>query len=249
MAKHSHFDNIKRSKALVDGVRGKVFTMHARLIAIAARAGGDPVMNSNLRAAIDRAKEDNVPNANIDRAIKKGTGEDKDGAIFEEVTYEAFGPDGSVMMIDVITDNTNRAFSNLRTILTKNGGNIGSSGSVAWKFEKKSFLRVNTDGKVGDEVELDLIDAGADDLTQDEEGNFEVYAPVEQMGSVRKALEIKGYKIMKAELVWKPKDTKMISELAIAKETLKLVELVEADDDVSRVTTDVDFDDAIIAQL
>ncbi len=249
MAKHSHFDNIKRSKALVDGVRGKVFTMHARLIAIAARAGGDPVMNSNLRAAIDRAKEDNVPNANIDRAIKKGTGEDKDGAVFEEVTYEAFGPDGSVMMIDVITDNTNRAFSNLRTILTKNGGNIGSSGSVAWKFEKKAFLRVNTGGKSGDDVELELIDAGADDLTQDEEGHFEVYAPVEQMGSVRKALEAKGYKIVKAELVWKPKDTKMISDLAIAKETLKLVELVEADDDVSRVTTDVDFDDAIVAQL
>lgn len=249
MAKHSHFDNIKRSKALVDGVRGKVFTMHARLIAIAARAGGDPVMNSNLRAAIDRAKEDNVPNANIDRAIKKGTGEDKDGAIFEEVTYEAFGPDGSVMMIDVITDNTNRAFSNLRTILTKNGGNIGSSGSVAWKFDKKAFLRVSTGGKAGDEVELDLIDAGADDLTQDEEGNFEVYAPVDQMGSVRKALEAKGYKVLKAELVWKPKDTKMISDLELAKQTLKLVELVEGDDDVSRVTTDVDFDEAVIAQL
>lgn len=249
MAKHSHFDNIKRSKALVDGVRGKVFTMHARLVAIAARAGGDPTMNANLRAAIDRAKEDNVPNANIDRAIKKGTGEDKDGAIFEEVTYEAFGPDGSVMMIDVITDNTNRAFSNLRTILTKNGGNIGSSGSVAWKFDKKAFLRVDTGGKAGDDVELDLIDAGADDLAQDDEGNFEVYAPVEQMGSVRKALEAKGFKIVKAELVWKPKDTKLISDLAIAKETLKLVELVEADDDVSRVTTDVDFDDAIVAQL
>ncbi len=249
MAKHSHFDNIKRSKALVDGVRGKVFTMHARLIAIAARAGGDPVMNSNLRAAIDRAKEDNVPNANIDRAIKKGTGEDKDGAIFEEVTYEAFGPDGSVMMIDVITDNTNRAFSNLRTILTKNGGNIGSSGSVAWKFDKKAFLRVSTGGKAGDEVELDLIDAGADDLTQDEEGNFEVYAPVDQMGSVRKALEAKGYKVLKAELVWKPKDTKMISDLELAKQTLKLVELVEGDDDVSRVITDVDFDETVIAQL
>ncbi len=248
MARHSHFANIKRWKAVTDGVRGKAFTMHARLVAIAARAGGDPTMNANLRAAIDRAKEDNVPNANIERAIKKGTGEDKDGAIFEEVTYEAFGPDGSVMMIDVITDNTNRAFSNLRTILTKNGGNIGSSGSVAWKFEKKASLRVNTGGKTGDEVELDLIDAGADDLT-DTEGGFEVYAPVDQLGAVRKSLESKGYKVEKAELVWKPKDTMMIGDLDLAQRTLKLIELVEEDDDVSRVTTNVDFEDAIAAQL
>lgn len=249
MARHSHFANIKRWKSVTDAVRGKAFTMHARLIAIAARAGGDPSMNANLRAAIDRAKEDNVPNANIERAIRKGTGEDKDGVVFEEATYEAFGPEGSVMLIDVVTDNTNRAFSNLRTILTKNGGNIGSSGSVAWKFEKKAFLRVDTGGKTGDEVELELIDAGADDLSQDEEGKFEVYAPVDQLGALRKALESKGFKVEKAELVWKPKDTLLIGDLDLAQRTLKLVELVEADDDVSRVTTNVDFEDAIAAQL
>lgn len=247
MARHSHFANIKRWKAVTDGVRGKAFTMHARLIAIAARAGGDPTMNSNLRAAIDRAKEDNVPNANIERAIKKGTGEDKDGAVFEEATYEGFGPEGCAILIDTITDNTNRAFANLRTALTKNGGNIGSSGSVSWKFEKKARLVVDT-GKTGDEVELELIDAGADDLAEGE-GKFEVFAPVEQLGSVRSALEGKGFTVEKAELVWKPKDVIMISDLETAKKILALIDIVEADDDVSRVTTNVDFDDAIASQL
>lgn len=249
MARHSHFANIKRWKAVTDGVRGKAFTMHARLVAIAARAGGDPSMNANLRAAIDRAKEDNLPNANIERAIKKGTGEDKDGAIFEEATYEAFGPGGAVMMIDAVTDNTNRTFSNLRTILTKNGGNIGSSGSVAWKFEKKAFLRVDVGGKTGDDLELDLIDAGADDLSKDDEGKFEVYAPVEQLGSVRSALTSKGYTVEKAELVWKPKETLMIGDLEVAKGILDLVTLVEQDDDVARVTTNVDFEEALIPHL
>lgn len=247
MARHSHFANIKRQKAITDGVRGKAFTMHARLIAIAARAGGDPDMNSNLRAAIDRAKEDNVPNANIDRAIKKGTGEDKDGAIFEEATYEGFGPEGCAILIDTVTDNTNRAFANLRTALTKNNGNIGSSGSVSWKFEKKARFVVDA-GKTGDEVELELIDAGADDLTEDE-GKFEVFTPVEQLGTVRKALEAKGYKVEKAELVWKPKDVIMVSDLETAKKILALIDVLEADDDVSRVTTNVDFDDSIAGQL
>lgn len=248
MAKHSHFDNIKRSKAIVDGVRGKAFTMHARLIAIAARAGGDPMMNSNLRSAIDRAKEDNVPNANIERAIKKGTGEDKDGAVFEEATYEGFGPEGCVMMIDVITDNTNRAIGNLRVASMKNGGNIGSSGSVAWKFDKKAFLLVETHGKMGDDVELDLIDAGADDFVS-AEGKYEVYAPIDQLGNVRKNIEAKGYKVEKSELVWKPKETMIVSDVELAKKIMKLVEVVEADDDVSRVTTNVDFDESILGQL
>lgn len=253
MAKHSHFDNIKRSKAIVDGVRGKAFTMHARLIAIAARAGGDPAMNSNLRSAIERAKEDNVPNANIERAIKKGTGEDKDGAVFEEATYEGFGPEGCVMMIDVVTDNTNRAIGNLRVATMKNGGNIGSSGSVAWKFDKKAFLLVDTHGKAGDEIELDLIDAGADDFAVDSDEErglrYEVYAPVDQLGNVRKNIEAKGYKVEKSELVWKPKETMIVSDVELAKKIMKLVEVVEADDDVSRVTTNVDFDESILDQL
>ncbi len=254
MARHSHFANIKRWKAVTDGIRGKAFTMHARLIAIAARSGGDPSMNSNLRAAIERAKEDNVPNANIERAIKKGTGEDKDGSVFEEVTYEGFGPGGSVMLIDVVTDNTNRAIGNLRVATTKNEGNIGSSGSVSWKFDKKAFLRVDTQGKIGEELELDLIDAGADDFAYDA-GNddagprYEVYAPVDQLGKLRQAIEGKGYKVEKAEWVWKPKDTMIVSDLELAKKIMKLVEVIEADDDVSRVTTNVDFDESILDQL
>ena len=174
MARHSHFANMKRWKAVVDAERGKIFTVHARLIAVAAKNGGDPVMNPMLRSAIDHAKAANVPNANIERAIKKGTGEDKDGSVFVEVTYEAIGPSGSAFLIDVITDNTNRALLNIRTILSKTDGNLGSSGSVMWKFAKKAYFLVDVGTTAADEAELMLIDAGADDLGQDEEGHFEV---------------------------------------------------------------------------
>jgi YebC/PmpR family DNA-binding regulatory protein len=248
MAKHSHFDNIKRSKALVDAQRGKVFTVHARLIAIAARAGGDPVMNAALKSAIDRAKAANVPNANIERAIKKGTGEDKEGTVLEEGTYEALGPSGVVFMVDVITDNKNRALTNIRTILTKNGGNLGSSGSVAWKFDKKAYFLVDPAGQSADEAELALIDCGADDLEADE-GKYEVYASPEKLGEMRKALAAAGFKVEKDELVWLPKDKLMISDLDTAKTVLKLMELLDEDEDVMRVTTNAEVSDELSAQL
>ena len=248
MAKHSHFDNIKRSKALVDAQRGKVFTVHARLIAIAARAGGDPMMNAALKSAIDHAKAANVPNANIERAIKKGTGEDKEGAALEEGTYEAFGPAGVVFMVDVITDNKNRALTNIRTVLTKNGGNLGSAGSVAWKFDKKAYFLVDVKGKSGDEVELNLIDCGADEFEMDE-GKYEVFAAPEKLAEVRAALEAAGFLVEKDELVWKPKELLMVSDLEPAKTTFKLMELLEADEDVVRVTTNAAVDEALVAQL
>ena len=166
---------LKKRKGAADKVRGKVFTVHAKLIEIAAKRGGDPVMNPGLRTAIDKAKSDNVPNANIERAVRRGTGEDKDGVVYEEATYEAFGPEGSVFMIDVITDNKNRSLGNLRVILQKKGGNLGAAGSVGWKFESKAYFEVAGNGS-GDEVEMKIIDCGADDLISLGEGKYEVYA-------------------------------------------------------------------------
>jgi YebC/PmpR family DNA-binding regulatory protein len=249
MARHSHFANIKRWKDVVDAQRGKVFTVHARLIAVAAKNGGDPEMNPGLRSAIDHAKAANVPNANIERAIKKGTGEDKEGAVFEEITYEAVGPGGSAFLIDVITDNKNRALLNIRTILGKNGGNLGSTGSLMWKFAKKAYLLVDEGGRDADETELALIDAGADDLAVTDEGKFEVYAAPDQLGEVRKKVEAAGYKVEKDELVWQPKDGLMISDLETAQKIIKLNDALNEDEDIVRVTNDVDFDEALLPQL
>lgn len=249
MARHSHFANIKRAKDATDAVRGKVFTMHARMIAIAARAGGDPTMNIALATAIERAKAANVPNSNIERAIKKGTGEDKEGVVFEEATYEAIGPGGSAFLIDVITDNKNRSLTNVRTLLSKNGGNLGSSGSVSWKFEKKGYLVVDAGEKKGDEVELSLIECGAEDLTENDAGHYEVYCAPGDLGAVRDAVKEVDFKVVKDELAWRSKNLQVITDLDVAKKILQLTEVLDEDDDVARVTTDTDFSDELVVQL
>lgn len=249
MSGHSKWHSIKHKKGAADAKRGKIFTVHAKLIAIAARGGGDPDMNPTLRSAIDRAKTDNVPNANIDRAIKKGTGEDKDAAVYEEITYEAIGPDGSAFMIDVITDNKNRALTNVRILVTKNGGNLGSAGSVAWKFDKKAFLLVSAAGKNVEEAELELIDCGADDFELTGDGKFEVYAAPDQLSTVKKALGGVGFKVEKDELIWKAKENMKIANVDLAKKILKLMDAIDEDEDVSQVSSNVDFDESILAQL
>lgn len=249
MSGHSKWHSIKHKKGAADAKRGKIFTMHAKLITIAAKAGGDPEMNPSLRAAIDRAKADNVPNNNIDRAIKKGTGEDKDAAIYEEITYEAMGPDGSAFMIDVITDNKNRSHTNVKTLVNKNGGTMGSSGSVGWKFDKKAFLLVDPAGKSADEAELELIDCGADDIQPAEEGKFEVYTEVANFFDVKKAVEAAGFKVEKDELVWKAKEEMKVDDVALAKKIIKLMEAIDEDEDVSQVSSNVDFDESVLAEI
>ncbi len=249
MSGHSKWHSIKHKKGANDAKRGKIFTMHAKLVAIAARGGADPEMNPALRAAIDRAKADNVPNANIDRAVKKGAGLDKDAANYEEVTYEAFGPEGSVFMIDCITDNKNRSLTNVRTILTKAGGNMGSAGSVAWKFDKMAFLLVSVEGKDMDESELELIDCGADDLAKNDEGDFELYTAPDQLGNVRDAVEAKGYKVKKDELIWKAKEEMKVDDVSTAKKIMGLMEKLDEDEDVNLISSNVDFDESVLAEL
>lgn len=249
MAGHSKWANIKHKKGAADAKRGKVFTMHAKMITIAAKAGGDPAMNPALRSAIDRAKADNVPNANIDRAIKKGTGEDKDAAQYIELTYEAMGPGGTSMMIDVITDNKNRSLTNVRTILTKNGGNLGGSGSSAWKFEKKAYFLIELGEHDMDEAQLELIDCGADDFAAAEEGKMEVYAEPTEFGNVKSAMEAAGYKVEKDALVWKPKNELAIDDATVAGKLMKLMDKLDDDEDVNQVYTDADISDEILNSL
>lgn len=249
MSGHSKWHSIKHKKAATDAKRGKIFTMHAKIIELAARSGGDPSMNPSLRAAILNAKADNVPNANIDRAVKKGTGEDKNGSQFEELTYEVMGPGGSAFMVDVLTDNRNRTLTNIRTLVQKNGGTLGASGSVAWKFEKVAYFLVKTAGRNPEEVELQLIDCGAEDLSPTAEGDYELTAAPDRLGVIREALEKNGFSIEKAELTWQAKDELQVTDEGMAKSILKLADLLEDDEDVRSVTSNVDFSEDLLAHL
>ncbi|OGW26616.1 MAG: transcriptional regulator, partial [Nitrospinae bacterium RIFCSPLOWO2_12_FULL_47_7] len=164
MSGHSKWASIKHKKGAVDAKRGKIFTKIIKEITVAARlGGGDPAGNARLRHAIAEGKQANMPQENVTRAIKKGTGE-LEGVHYEEITYEAYGPGGAAILVDVMTDNKNRTIGELRTILGKNGGNMGESGSVAWMFEKKGLAVVNCNEKSEDELLELVLDAGADDL-------------------------------------------------------------------------------------
>jgi YebC/PmpR family DNA-binding regulatory protein len=225
-----------------------VFTKHAKLIAIAARAGADPDMNPALRSAIVNAKADNVPNSNIEKAIKKGSGADKDGMELMECLYEGRGPANSALMVEVITDNKNRSVTSVKTIFSKNGGNMGSSGSVAWMFERKGVIIVPLGEKDKDEAELTLIDSGAEDLSFDE-GKFEVITEMSELMNVRDKIEAAGFAVEKAELAFIPNETVEISSADEAKKILKLYEALDDDDDVSQIYGNFEIKDEILDQL
>lgn len=233
MARHSHWAQIKLKKGVLDKKRGKVFTKHAHLIEGAARkAGGDPNMNASLRLAIDNARADNMPRENIERAIKKGTGELAAGAS-EEITYEGYAPGGVALLIETLTNNKNRTSQMLRTLLQKNGGTLGEAGSTSFLFEKKGMITLKAKGS-HDEDELEIIDAGAEDI-QEIEGSFIVYTAAHELGAVRKNLEAKGFKIESAELTWLPKNTLEISDAEVAKQILNVMSLLDEEEDVSNI--------------
>ncbi len=175
MSGHSKWSTIKRQKGVADAKRSQVFTKLAKAIAVAARTSADPSMNFKLRLAIDRARSFSMPKDNIDRAIKKGAGDD-DGAKMEEITYEGYGPSGVAFLIEVVTDNRNRTGSNIRHILEKHGGRLAESGSVAWLFEQKGILQIPLKDNP-DELELSLIEAGADDIKNTDDNFFITCAP------------------------------------------------------------------------
>lgn len=247
MAGHSKWANIRHKKAKEDAKRAKVFTKHIREITIAAReGGGDPDGNPRLSLAIDNAKAANLPKDNIERAIKKGTGELDDGSgTYEETTYEGYGPGGIAFFIEVTTNNYNRTVGEIRHIFTKNGGNLGTDGSVGYMFEQKGVIRVSNETPDEEEFMMDAIDAGADDVTN--EGDyFEVITARENLIDVRNRLEQAGYKIDSAELVRIPV-TEVKAEEGTALTNLKMMEMFEENDDVSNVFTNLKMDEETLA--
>jgi YebC/PmpR family DNA-binding regulatory protein len=251
MSGHSKWHSIKHKKGAADAKRGKIFTKHAKLIEIATREGGEsnPDNNPSLRTAIDSAKADNVPNANIDRAIKKGSGELKGEAQTVEVSYEAFGPGGVAMIIECLTDNKNRTLPNIKNVISKIGGRFADTGSVSWMFEQKGVVVARSSApRDGDELELQLIDAGAEDIDIDDD-IIEVKTSKENWAKVRDALKNIGCEIETAGLKFVPTQETNISDLSTAKKLMECTDALEEDDDVSEVHTNANVSDEIAKQL
>jgi YebC/PmpR family DNA-binding regulatory protein len=248
MSGHSKWSTIKRKKAAVDAKRGNLFTRLAREIAIAAReGGGDPDVNFNLRLAIDRAKSSNMPKDNIERAIKRGTGEDKSGAALEQILYEGYAPHAVAVLMEVVTDNRNRAVADLRHVLSKAGGNLADPGSVSWQFRRSSYFAF-PGGGLDPEVVFDVaVDAGADDVILGED-DIEVFAEVEAFKAINDALEAEGIKFDEASLRMLPNT---LIQLPPDKtlQVMRLIETIEELDDVQKVFSNLDVTDEAVELL
>ena len=241
MAGHSKWKQIKHKKAITDSKRAASWTKLIREITVAAKAGGgDPSGNPRLRLAIDTARGANMPNENIDRAIKKGTGE-LEGVNYEEITYEAYGPGGVAIMIDALTDNGNRTVADVRKILSRNGGNLGTAGSVAWMFDRRGEIVL--DGERFDEAAVmeAALEAGALDM-QVEDGSYAVLTEVADFHAVQDALREKSLEWENAELAMVPKNTVRV-EGPDAEKLVKLLDLLEELDDVQKVYSNADLDE------
>ena len=212
MSGHSKWSTIKRKKGANDAKRGKIFTKLIKEITIAAKmGGGDPEGNPRLRSAITAAKSENMPKDNIDRAIKKGTG-DLDGAIYEEILYEGYGPGGVAVLVETMTDNKNRTVADIRHFFAKSGGNLGESGCVAWMFDKKGSITVDKEGGIGEEELMDLaLEAGAEDVV-DEEESFQILTEPEAFNDVVDQLEKAEVKFTEATIAMIPKNSIDVTE-------------------------------------
>lgn len=241
MSGHSKWHSIKHKKGAADAKRGKLFTRLIREITVAAReAGGDPDMNPRLRKAVADAKAANMPNDNIERAIRRGTGEEE-GVDYEEITYEAYGPGGVAVLIETMTDNRNRTVAELRHLLSKNNGNLGESGSVGWLFDRKGYIVVDGTAKSEDELFEIAIEAGAEDMKEDE-GNFEIFTAQEDFETVRDAVKNAGIEPEVAEISMIPQNYVRL-EGDEAKQMLKLYDAIDDHDDVQNVYTNFDIDE------
>jgi len=249
MSGHSKWHSIRHKKGAADAKRGKIFTRHAKLITIAAQqGGGDPEMNPSLRLAIEKAKAENMPNDNIKRAIQKGTGEDKNAAQIMEITYEGYGPNGIALMITCLTDNKNRTVASVRSTLTKNGGSIGEGGCVGWMFHKKGVLTVDLKVQNQEELELLAIDAGAEDVVTDGD-ILEITTTPDDFENVKKHLEENSVKFEGAEISLIPENTIAIESEDDAKKILRLIDLLEEDEDVDKVYSNFDIPAEILEKL
>jgi YebC/PmpR family DNA-binding regulatory protein len=227
--------NIINRKGKQDAQRAKIFTKHARAIAVAAKeGGGDPEYNATLKTAIDKAKADNMPNDNIDRAIAKGAGAGA-GENYESIVYEGYGPGGVAVIVDTLTDNKNRTAGNVRFYFDKNGGNLGTSGCVSFMFDRKGQIFIASgDGVSEDELMDAALEAGAEDFLTEEEG-YEVVTAPEDFNTVRDELKAKGYDFLSADIKLIPQTTSQLSEEGQVKAMDKLIEMLEEDDDVQDI--------------
>ena len=247
MSGHSKWSSIKHKKGAADAARGKLFTKHAKLIEIAAREGGsgDLSMNASLKAAVENAKAANVPNANIERSIKKGTGELK-GEATVGVTYEAYAPGGTALIIECLTDNKNRTLPNIRTIIEKRGGKMAESGSVKFLFTQKGIVMGK--GELSDDIELALMDANAENI-ESNDGVVTVTTDVNSWTKARDILKDAGFEIQEADMKYVPLQSINIDTIESAQKLMDLISAIEEDEDVSDVHTNADITDEIAAQM
>lgn len=245
MSGHSKWHSIKHKKGATDAKRGKLFTKFIKEITVAARTGGgDPDANARLRKAILDAKAGNMPNDTIDRAVRRGTGAEE-GVNYEEITYEGYGPGGVAILIEAVTDNRNRTVAEIRHMLSKNGGNLGETGSVGWLFEKKGYIVVDKTAKPEEELFDIAIEAGADDL-RDDEDNFEIITSPEKFEGVQSAIKSAGVEPQMAEVSMVPQNYVKL-EGGNAQQMLRLMETIEDHDDVQKVYANFDIDEADMA--
>ena len=247
MSGHSKWSTIKHGKAATDARRGQLFTKLAKEIIIAAgQGGGDPDSNFRLRMAVQRARDNNMPADNIKRAVKRGTGEGSERDQMAEVTYEGYGPGGTAILLQTVTDNKNRTVSDIRSTLSKGGGNMSEAGSVAWQFEQKGVVVVEADGLDPEELALEAIDAGADDFEADE-STLHIYSTPDRLEDLRQAMAERGASVTSSELSMIPKNTVPLDERA-AKSALRLLDRLEELDDVQRVFSNADFPAAALQE-
>ena len=248
MSGHSKWATIKRKKGKLDAERGKKFTRLIKELTVAAReGGGDPDGNPRLRTAIAAAKADNMPADNIKRAILKGTGQ-LPGVSYEAITYEGYGPGGVALYLEVLTDNKNRVVSEIRHVLTKYGGNLGANGCVAWMFHKRGVVTVDLDAANEDNLMEAALEAGAEDI-KTEAGVYEVVMEPAVLDDVRTAIEKKGIKIASAEVTMIPQSTTKLTREGDASSMLKMLDVLEENDDIQKVYSNFDIDQALMEKL
>jgi YebC/PmpR family DNA-binding regulatory protein len=247
MSGHSKWAQIRRSKGVNDARRGQLFTRLGREIVVAVRegGGGDPNANFRLRMAVQHARDANMPMDNIERTIKRALG-GSDGASLEEISYEGYGPGGTALLVYTLTENRNRTVAEVRNAFHRNGGNMGENGCVDWLFEAKGIIEVELKGHDPDELTLEAIDLGADDVDPVEADDevLTIYTDPSDLDKIRQALEAKKYKVLKAESTMLPKTKIEINEEKVAHQVMRLVEKLEDLDDVQNVYSNADFPEA-----
>ena len=247
MSGHSKWSTIKHAKGINDARRGKLFTKLTKEIIVAVKQGGpDPESNFKLRMAMQRAKDQNLPGDTIDRAVKRASGEGSEGAQMVETTYEGYGPGGIAILVEVLTNNKNRTVSDVRSTLSKSGGNLANAGAVAWQFDQKGVVIAESDADAAEDLALAAIDAGAIDFDTDD-GVVSFYSTPSDLEGIREALNGVGASIRSSELSMVPQNTVPLDEKEAAR-TLKLLDQLEDLDDVQRVYSNADFPDNALTE-